>query len=382
MRYGSRVWRRLFLALIFLVWALLFAGFAASLMYLGAFGPRGTSLLLQFVERGMIHYNDFRDVIFWLGWAGSGGVAMLVSSYTLLRAYHYNETNAPYILSDFLEAQTQSDKHAFSALAEAARTSKEDWSQLTPVVRSPWSRFGRLLTKDRPEAQARAAIASIQELEKKSAIASKAADLARERYANAHLLKALNLAVRGADEKAYEELKNTLVSIPDHKEALSEAAAVCRRLGRDQEELQLLQRLAVVAENSNNSLLVASSLRRRAEVHKTRSGTQQLDEARRRLNEAINKLGAYGNNGSQQSMELGRILTLFCEVQILRDRTGHLPNVVQRAMDLMQHVEDHSLPEEAGGESYGRARAVAMQTSFRAQSEADALPEPDDVESE
>lgn len=113
------------------------------------------------------------------------------------------------------------------------------------------------------------------------------------------------------------------------------------------------------AQRTRVEVAQAVALRRQAEVLDKHRNDGSWRDARDRLDIAHDLLQPLLAS-DEAKLELGRVVTLFCEVQCSRKRIGHLDGPRGRRntmLALMKGVEMHRRPEERDGEEYGEERA-------------------------
>lgn len=279
--------------------------------------------------------------------------------------WHYSELSLPRRVKEYLEQDHSDERPELEAALVTSRNGKmsPNWDNASATA-TTFSRFFRLFTRSTPEEQMSALARSLGETRGEYDVVQTAYNFSCEKLLVTHLVRGHTYVGDQQYDKALAEYRSAAVVIPSDARPLSAAAGCLRSLARSDEEGALLEELCQIAQRKNNNLLLAQSLRRQAEILKDRHDPVSLNEARRKLDQAIKLLGPNANIDDPRTLELGRCQTLFCEVQIERDRPGRLQTMVQSAVAILSSIDDFALADEFSSPPYGKTRVTAMKRSY------------------
>jgi hypothetical protein len=182
-------------------------------------------------------------------------------------------------------------------------------------------------------------------------------------------------------DQAFTEYEVATKVVSDNIASRDWAAGCARRQQRSTEEKVLLEQIRKIAEDSSKKAVAtgnagdavrytvewARGCRREAE----RLGTADLEQARDILASARDLLNPM-IDGPEARLELGRVLTLYCEVQLAReergrggignlaDREGNPIGDMTRMLEFVSNIEMHERPPERGGGAYGHERGTRI----------------------
>lgn len=205
--------------------------------------------------------------------------------------------------------------------------------------------------------QARVLAASATLLQKEASALSSATQSSQDQQITAHLVRGYQHASQGDDEKAFEEFEAAASVTREDVVSRDIAAGWARKLNRQQREFELLAELHEAAKGHGDDLHGAMALRRHAELLNKRQSEADWVRARDKLNNAralVEPL--FGEREGRR--ELGRVLTLFCEVQCSRTVVGALGPRSVRMRQCMAGEDTLKRAEEPNGEVYGAERAA------------------------
>jgi tetratricopeptide (TPR) repeat protein len=279
-----------------------------------------------------------------VGFIGSAIGAAL----TLLASWHFAEMNLPQRLKDLKDAHARETNRI---------TLLRKWL-------SGWS--------EREQARVLAASASLLGREASALFA--AAQAAQQEQITAHLIRGYQYAAQGDHDKASVEFDLATKVRADDILSRDIAAGWARRTNRQKREQELLEELQQAASSSGSEIDLARALRRRAELLNKRQTRVAWMEARDQLTAAIPILQPLIAD-SDAKRELGRVLTLLCEVQCSRAVVRQLGGYIAGMRDCMQGVPMHARAEEDGGEEYGEERARRVEERIREALNDEAAPE-------
>jgi hypothetical protein len=293
----------------------------------------------------------------YLAWLAGIAVSAIGAAVTLLASWHFAEINLPRRLKELKDSHTREHLAEQPGLLTLAR------GGLGPVVADIETSRITLLRKwlsgwSSKEA-ARVLAASANRLREESSALAAAVEASQHRQITAHLIRGYQHASQDDDDKAFDEFEAATQVTTDDIISRDIAAGWARKLNKPTRELQLLRELQDAAANKGAEIDVARALRREAELLDKRKTEASWIEARNRLAEAARILEPFVGQ-DEGRRELGRALTLFCEVQCSRTVVGALGGKLTRLRACMTGVAMHTRPEEPGGESYGEKRANAV----------------------
>jgi len=292
-----------------------------------------------------------------LAWLAGIVGSLAGAAFTLLASWHFAEMNLPQRIEDLKKAHTRRHlmlQPRFLALARnGLGPVRADIEKSRLMLLRKWLSWGE---KER----ARVLAASSNQLAREASALSVAAQEAQQQQITAHLIRGYQHASEGDEQKAFEEFEAATKVRADNIVSRDIAAGWARRINQHKRELELLQELQQVASSMGSEIDLARALRRRSELLNKNESDLDRIEARNRLNEARDLLlPLVGDN--EAKLELGRVLTLFCEVQCNRTAIGHLGGPLARMRGYMVGVATRTRPEEPGGEAYGEERASRVE---------------------
>jgi len=337
----------LLLLLAFVVAVLAFAGRQ------GGLSPEWHARVEWFLDQAR-SYAPSEEWIRYLAWlAGIAGSA-IGAAFTLLASWHFAEMNLPQRLKDLKDSHAREHLSLQPGLLALAR------SGLGPVVAdieaSRMTLLRKWLSGWSKKERARVLAASAKLLEREASALSAAAQASQHQQITAHLIRGYQHASQGDDDKAFEEFEAaTKVGTDDI--VSRDIAAGWARTKRQGRERELLEALQQAASSRGADLDLARALRRQAELFDKLKNLSDWVKARDLLKEAARILEPLIGD-EKARLELGRVLTLFCEVQCSRTVVLQLGRPLARMRGYMAGVAMHARPEERGGEEYGEQRAL------------------------
>jgi hypothetical protein len=299
-------------------------------------------------------YLPGEDWLRYLAWlAGIAGSA-IGAAFTLLASWHFAEMNLPRRLKELM------DSHSRDHLAEQPGLLILARNGLGPVVAdietSRMTLLRKWLSIWNPKEQARILAASTTRFQAEASALSAAAQASQYRQITAYLIRGYQHASQGDDDRAFEEFEAATTVRVDDIVSRDIAAGWARKLNKPTREKQLLEELQQAASTRGSEIDVARALRREAELLDKRKTESAWVEARNLLSEAALMLEPLAGQ-VEGRLELGRVLTLFCEVQCSRTVVGQLGGRLSRLRGCMAGVAMRTRPEEPNGEAYGEQRA-------------------------
>ena len=297
----------------------------------------------------------------WAAWIGGILLSLAGAALTLLVSLHFNESNLPQRIEDLRKANTREHLLLQPRILSIARRG------IGPVIPNIESSRLTLLRKWlsglNEKERARVLAASASQVAKEASALRVAAREAEQRQITAHLIRGYQFGSQGDDEAAFEEFEAATRISADDRVSRDIAAGWARRLNNQRRELELLDELKQAAIATRSDVDHARALRREAELFEKRQNEDDWVQARNRLDISRNLLEPLFADLDAR-LELGRVLTLYCEVQCNRRRVGHLdrPNdgALTKARPCLLRVRMHLRPEEPGGETYGQERLDAL----------------------
>ena len=344
-------------------------GIVACIVFAVAMGWLGGTIASKWVSdkvEGCInfyryHYEALKFAAQLFGLAS----AALTTTYGLLSTWHYAEWNLPDRLQDLIAEYKSRSVELRPQLLHAAAEAPDDAKFLSGDQRTTTlARFARLIRGSSLSSEARWLIKSSNDLARDEKALSSAAAEVRYRLVTAHLARARYSVARQDDVSAKAAFADARRVDPIDCEVLSCGAACARRLRESDHEVELLNALKGASAAAGQTVLFAQSLRREAEILFRRAGRDALNEARNLLAQAAEQLGSPSNAERAKRIELGRNVILFCQVQITRERTGHLTSKVSQAKEIMSAENDDFASNEDGGETYGKMRLATMLAAY------------------
>lgn len=355
---GAAMRKRSFAHFLFLIIGLLLLSGAAVTLFVGLagegyFGPGWQTSTSKTLERYAPYFalsGEQAQFITWLGGilAASGGAAL-----TLLATWHFAEINLPSRLKDLADANSRDHLAHREYLFAAARAGIGPIP--TDIERSRLTFLRRLVGWWGTAEEARLLAASAGLIAKESAALTASAKEAQLRQITAHTILALQYEIDGETDLAIQELRKSTDIRNDDIDCFDVAAGIARRLKNPELEVKWLAAMERAARAAEKKLPQARALRRQAELDLKHSTGVDLETPRDKLRGAIALL-QHTAADQESSLELGRALTLFCEIQCARGVVTQIssPNgALAQAIRLLNGIEDHSLPSEDGGEQYG-----------------------------
>jgi tetratricopeptide (TPR) repeat protein len=315
---------------------------------------RPVELLAQ--AKRLLPSDDQLRLLLWLG-----GIAASVAGagFSLLVSWHFAEMNLPQRIEELKKSEVRTHlalQPRYLALAReglGAVPGDIETSRLTLLRKwlSRWSEKERV----------RVLGASATQLAREASALSRATLATQHQEITARLVRGYQHAFEGDDEQALDEFEAAVKVRADNIVSRDIAAGWARRLKNQQREIDLLEEIIDIAPAARLDIDHARALRRRAELLKRHQRKDELDRARDALESATNLLRPL--LAQEEKTELLRVVTLYCEVQCDRRRTGRLdgPNGARTLMRLLRSgVPKLTRPEEPDGEAYGEERAVAV----------------------
>lgn len=289
-----------------------------------------------------------------LGWFAGIAVSAVAAALSLLATWHFAEINLPQRLEDLKKSHARdhlSLQPRFLALARRGLggvVADVETSRLTFLRRwlSWWSE----------KEEARVLAASSRFLAREASALSAALQEAQHQQITAHLVRGYQHASQDDYEKAFEEFEAATKVRAEDIVSRDIAAGWARRINRQKRELELLREMQLAASSVGSEIDHARALRREAELLDKRKQESDWVQARQQLDIARDLLQPLVAD-AEARRELGRVLTLFCEVQCNRKRVGRLDGPLARMRTYTAGVDTHGRPEEPGGEQYGEERA-------------------------
>ena len=293
------------------------------------------------------------NFLIWLGGLAGGAIS---AAFALLASWHFADLNLPRRLRELSEALTQSHLAERPQLLALARKGlgtippNPETSRLSHLRAwiGGWTEKGR----------ARILAASVDRLANDAAALTAAVSETQHRQITSRLIRGYHFEAEGDDARAFEEFDAaTRINRADIA-SRDIAAGRARRLNNQKRELELLKEIQEAAKALGLDQDFARALRREAELLEKRKTETHWCEARDKLNEARRLLRPLIDD-EEARVELGRVLTCFCEVQCSRTKIGRLegPNgPLTIALQLMANVDMHRHEAEEGGEIYGDER--------------------------
>jgi hypothetical protein len=205
--------------------------------------------------------------------------------------------------------------------------------------------------------------------------------LADENQITALLVRGCHYEAQNNKDQAFAEYDAATKVVSDNIASRDWAAGCARRQQKSTEEKVLLEEIRKIAKESKEKAVAtrnegdavrytvewARAYRREAE----RLGNADLEQAREVLASARDLLNPM-IDGSEARLEFGRVLTLYCEVQLAReergrnaignlaDREGNPMGDMTRMLEFVSNVEMRERPPERGGGAYGHERGTRI----------------------
>jgi hypothetical protein len=299
--------------------------------------------------------DDQLRLLLWLG-----GIAASVAGagFSLLVSWHFAEMNLPQRIEELKKAEARTHLALQPRYLDLAR---EGLSAVPDIETSRLTLLRKWLSRWSETERVRVLGASVNQLTKEASALSRAVLATQHQEITARLVRGYQHAFEGDDEQAFDEFEAAVKIRPDNIVSRDIAAGWARRLKKQQRELELLQEIIDIATEARLDIDHARALRRRSELHKKHQREPTLVSARDDLEIATNLLRPL--LAPDARTEFLRVVTLYCEVQCDRRRTGRLdgPNGARTLMRRLRGgVPKHTRPEEPDGEAYGEERAVAV----------------------
>jgi tetratricopeptide (TPR) repeat protein len=360
---------------------LVILGFGASVIIVAMYGllpgwlnePMG-----HFIAWSIRVYGEHDELIRAAAAVLGVGFAAMTSAYGLLLTWHYAEMNLPGRLHSLERWFRKEFRDRRQALIEQVETFAADDTFIKSRPRiSALARFLRFIRSDKIRSEAQWLVASIGELTSQTRNLTLAASNAQYQLATAHLVCGHYHRARAEEAEARSAFERAIAANPTDIDALSAAAASARRNHDEAAELNWLSQLHDCAQRDGNSLMMAKALRRQAEVHLKRGSVSELLDARDKLTKAIQHIGNPAPDTTETYLESGRQMTLFCEVQAQREKTGRLAQRPERASQVLGDKTDQAGPGEQGGEKYGKERVNRLLERLGATEESEADDDPE-----
>jgi hypothetical protein len=348
--------RKSFAWLFFFVGLLLLIGSAlASLAFVASQGwlPPEWQWVKTLIDQAAEQISPGLKFLAWLG--GILG-SLAGAAFTLLASWHFAEMNLPKRIEDLKNAMAREHRLLQPRLIVLARNGlgpvpKNIEASRLMLVRK-WLSWG-----DRERARVLAASANLLGMEA-SALSAAARD-AQERQITAHIIRGYQYASQGDDEMAFEEFVSATKVRVDNILSRDIAAGWARRIHNQEKEHELLEEMEQAAISVQATIDQARAARRQAELFDKRRREADWCEARDKLDIAVGILEPLVAN-QEARLELGRALTLYCEVQCQRKRIGRLDARLADMKEYMKDVAMNRRTEERDGETYGEDRSNAI----------------------
>jgi hypothetical protein len=301
----------------------------------------------------------------WLNFiAKVGGLfgGALGSTFTLFAGWHFLEMNLPrrieelkqYHTSDHLALRPQLLAIARGRLRFIPADIETSRITLLRTLVGGWTR------RD----QTRLLAATWKRLGDEAKALSSATAEAQHQQITSHLIRGLQCAFRGNDDDASAQFYAAAKIRNDDITSRDIAAGWARYMKDHARERQLLREIRDIDIGPQCFIDHARSFRREAELAAKGNNEPARAEALARLGDARNLLQNVVP-GTEASLELGRVLTLFCEVRCDRGTPGNLSSANQplgRMRQYMNGIATHCRPDEGpSGEHYGEERASAVE---------------------
>jgi hypothetical protein len=311
------------------------------------------SLLLDEIRQWLPTEEQLRFVAWLVGIAASAIGAVL----TLLASWHFAEMNLPRRLEDLAKAMVRvarAQQPPYLALARAGL------GRVLPDIET--NRFvlvRRWLSGWSERTQARVLAASHNKLAQETRSLTDALRAAQQQQITAHLIRGYQYAEAREDQLAFEEFEAATRVRVDDIVSRDIAAGWARRMKNEDRENRLLTEMEEAATGLGQNVDHARALRRKAELLANHQDDRDRPPALRHLRNARNLLRSRLTDEDAR-VELGRVLTLFCELRCDADTPWHLNGHVAGAQTHMRGVRMHAREEEPDGEEYGQDRADAV----------------------
>jgi hypothetical protein len=358
--------RRKSFAWVFLVVGLVFVCItvAAILIFASSRGLLSTewsNRIANWLAQGQMLVPD--SWLRFFAWIGGIGLSALTASTTLLASWHFAEMNLPQRIEDFKKAHGRDQLLRQPRLLALARSGRGLGRVSPDIETSRLMLLRKWLSGWSEREQARVLSASTKLLSKQVSALASAATVAQREQITAHLIRGYQFSKNDDEEYAFEQFDAATRVRADDTLSRDIAAGCARRLNKQKREQELLVELREAARQSQSTIIEARALRRQAELldkraNETdwRAARDMLDVARRLLEPLVADVEA--------KRELGRVLTLFCEVQISRLRVGRLGGAEGPLVRMKRHMAGapttHRI-EESAGEAYGEERAARVE---------------------
>ena len=276
--------------------------------------------------------GDWLNFIAKIGGLVGGAIG---TAFTLLAGWHFLEMNLPRRIEELKQYHTRNHLALRPQLLTIARgrlrfiPADVETSRLTllRMLVGGWTR------RD----QTRLLAATWRPLGDEARALSAAAREAQHQQITSHLIRGCQCAFHGQNEDASEEF-NAAARIRDDDVTSRDIAAGWARHVNDQvRERQFLREIREISNGAHSFVDHARSFRREAELASKGNNEPARAEALARLGDARNLL-LNVVPGSEASLELGRVLTLFCEVRCDRGTPGNLSGTNQPLGRMRQYM--------------------------------------------
>lgn len=296
----------------------------------------------------------------YLAWLGGIAGSALGAAFTLFASWHFAEINLPQRLKALKDAHTKDHLELRPQFLALARRERRGLGPvLSDIETSRMTLLRKWLSGWSKHEQARVLAASTTLLQKEAGALGVATQSSQHQQITAHLIRGYQHASQGDDDKAFEEFEAAVAVREDDLVCRDIAAGWARKLNKHKRELELLTELREAASESGNDLHLAMALRREAELLNMREQEADWVKARDRLYSASKHLQPLMASPDGK-LELGRVLTLLCEVQCSRTAIGRLARSLMEMRTCMAGVKMHARVEEPSGEAYGEERAASV----------------------
>jgi hypothetical protein len=293
-----------------------------------------------------------------LAWLAGIAASAIGAGLTLLASWHFSEMNLPRRLEDLTQSMLRSaraQQPPFLALARAGLG-----PVLPDIEASRFTLLRRWLSSWSERERARVLAASHNILAREARLLTTALREAQQQQITAHLIRGYQHVSQGEDEQASDEFDAATRVHADEIVSRDIAAGWARRVNNQQREFELLKEMQEAAIRVRQPLQHARALRREAELLTSHQNDRDRLTALRMLRNASNLLQALLRD-EEARIELGRILTVFCELRCEAGHPGRLNTMLATMRACMTGVDMHRRPEEPDGEEYGKERAEEVE---------------------
>jgi hypothetical protein len=319
----------------------------------------------EFSKTVIQHLRQLEPDEDWLNKLGKvGGVlgGAIGTAFTLLAGWHFLEMNLPRRIDELMNYHTRDHLALRPQFLEIAQgrlrfiPADIETSRLT-LLRS-W--LGGWSFRE----QTRLLAATSVRLGQQASALSAAAKQAQHRQITAHLVRGYQHAFHADRESAFEEFEAAVRVRSDDVLSRDIAAGWARCIDNQAREIHLLREIQTITSGPHSYIDQARAFRREAELVARRNNDSARSEALELLRNARNLLEPVAAPNTEASRELGRVLTLFCEVRCDKGTPGRLNGPNQPLTRLRQYMSGVAMSrraEEPCGEEYGEQRASRVE---------------------